>query len=74
MALYEGKWLLCMHKERTTWEHPSGWIEEGETPLEAEKENCTKKQAQLRSTWNLFGTFHTSRIRFGKLYNYSEKV
>ena len=37
MALYEGKWLLCMHKERTTWEHPSGWIEEGETPLEAAK-------------------------------------
>ena len=29
MALYKGKWLLCMHKERTTWEHPSGWIEEG---------------------------------------------
>lgn len=37
MALYEGKWLLCTHKERTTWEHPSGWIEEGETPLEAAK-------------------------------------
>ena len=26
-----------MHKKRTTWEYPSGWIEEGETPLEAEK-------------------------------------
>lgn len=37
IALYQGKWLLCMHKERTTWEHPSGWIEEGETPLEAAK-------------------------------------
>ena len=37
MAVYQGKWLLCMHKERTTWEHPSGWIEEGETPLEAAK-------------------------------------
>lgn len=37
MALYQGQWLLCMHKERTTWEHPSGWIEEGETPLEAAK-------------------------------------
>ena len=37
MALYKGKWLFCMHKERTTWEHPSGWIEEDETPLEAAK-------------------------------------
>lgn len=37
MALYYGKWLFCMHKERTTWEHPSGWMEEGETPLEAAK-------------------------------------
>ena len=26
-----------MHKERTTWEHPSGWIEKDETPLEAAK-------------------------------------
>ena len=37
IALHKGKWLLCMHKERSTWEHPSGWIEEGETPLEAAK-------------------------------------
>ena len=37
LALYKGKWIFCMHKERTTWEHPSGCIEEGETPLEAAK-------------------------------------
>lgn len=37
IALYKGKWLLCMHKDRATWEHPSGWIEAGETPLEAAK-------------------------------------
>lgn len=37
MAIYEGKWIFCMHKNRTTWEHPSGWIEAGETPLEAAK-------------------------------------
>ena len=35
MAVYQGKWIFCMHRERTTWEHPSGWIEPGETPLEA---------------------------------------
>ena len=35
MAVYQGKWIFCMHRERTTWEHPSGWIEPGETPQEA---------------------------------------
>ena len=33
-ARYQGKWLLCRHKERTTWEIPGGHIESGETPLE----------------------------------------
>ena len=37
MALYKGKWLFCMHKERTTWEHPMEWIAESETPLDAAK-------------------------------------
>lgn len=37
MAIYQEKWIFCMHKERTTWEHPSGHIEIGETPLEAAK-------------------------------------
>ena len=37
MAIYNGKWIFCMHKERDTWEHPSGHIEPGETPLEAAK-------------------------------------
>ncbi len=37
MAIYKGKWIFCMHKERATWEHPSGHIEAGETPLEAAK-------------------------------------
>ncbi len=37
MAKYHGKWVFCMHKKRSTWEHPGGWIEPGETPLEAAK-------------------------------------
>jgi 8-oxo-dGTP diphosphatase len=37
VALYKGKWIFCKHKERTTWEYPSGHIEIGETPLEAAK-------------------------------------
>ena len=36
-AVHEGKWLLCKHKERDTWENAGGHIEVGETPLEAAK-------------------------------------
>lgn len=34
---YEDKWILCRHKERTTWEIPGGHVEAGETPLQAAK-------------------------------------
>ena len=36
-AKYAGKWILCRHKERTTWEIPGGHREAGETPLQAAK-------------------------------------
>ena len=34
-ARYNGKWIFCRHKKRSTWESPGGHIEAGETPLEA---------------------------------------
>jgi 8-oxo-dGTP diphosphatase len=37
IAKYQGKWILCKHKERDTWETAGGHIELGETPLEAAK-------------------------------------
>ena len=30
IAKKDGKWLLCRHKERTTWEFPGGHREKGE--------------------------------------------
>jgi 8-oxo-dGTP diphosphatase len=35
IAKYNGKWVLCKHKNRDTWETAGGHIELGETPLEA---------------------------------------
>ncbi len=35
LARHQGRWLLCQHRERTTWETPGGHIEAGETPLQA---------------------------------------
>ena len=37
VAIHKGKWILCKHKQRTTWENPGGHIEKGETPLDAAK-------------------------------------
>ena len=37
MALHRGKWILCKHKKRNTWESPGGHIEADESPLEAAK-------------------------------------
>jgi 8-oxo-dGTP diphosphatase len=36
-ARYNGKWLLCKHKKRNTWENAGGHIEAGETPIETAK-------------------------------------
>ena len=57
IALYKGKWLLCMHKERSTWEHPSGWIEEGETPLEAAKRELYEETGLIAKQLSLLGVF-----------------
>lgn len=35
LARHQGRWILCQHRERTTWETAGGHIEAGETPLQA---------------------------------------
>lgn len=46
VARYRGKWILCRHKERTTWEIPGGHLEANETP----------DQAAIRELWEETGT------------------
>ena len=46
VARYRGKWILCRHKERTTWEIPGGHLEINETP----------DQAARRELWEETGT------------------
>jgi 8-oxo-dGTP diphosphatase len=36
-ARYKNKWIICKHKDRSTWETSGGHIEKGETPEEAAK-------------------------------------
>ena len=37
VARFNGKWVFCKHKKRTTWEVPGGHVEEGEDWLTAAK-------------------------------------
>lgn len=37
VAKYRGRWVLCMEKNRDTWECPGGHIDKGETPEQAAK-------------------------------------
>ena len=48
IAMHKGKWVFCKHKHRTTWEHPSGWIESGETPLEAAKRQLFEETGSIQ--------------------------
>lgn len=34
---YKGKWVLCWHKKRESWEKPGGHVETGEAALQAAK-------------------------------------
>ena len=42
MAQEAGKWLICRHRKRTTWEIPGGHREAGET-IEIGRASCRER-------------------------------
>ena len=46
-ARYNGKWIFCRHKKRSTWEIPGGHIETGETPFEAAKRELMEETGAI---------------------------
>lgn len=46
-AQYNGKWVFCKHRERTTFEISGGWREPGETISDAAKRESSQKN-QMR--------------------------
>jgi 8-oxo-dGTP diphosphatase len=44
---YKKQWILCKHKDRTTWETSGGHIETGETPLEAAKRELYEETGSI---------------------------
>ena len=50
VSRYNGRWVLCRHKDRTTYEVPGGHIEEGESSYEAAKRELYEETGAVEYT------------------------
>ena len=44
---YQGKWVFCRHKDRSTWELPGGHREPGETPMETARRELYEESGAI---------------------------
>ena len=74
IARMEGKWVLCRHKDRNTWEFPGGHREEGESILETarrelyEETGATDFQIEPVGIYSVEGDYPINREFGGKTY------
>ena len=72
MAQEEGKWLICRHRERTTWEIPGGHREAGESIEETAKrelfEETGATEAELTPVEVYSVTREDGATSYGMLY------
>jgi|GEM_PF-320786 len=47
-AIYNGKWILCKHKERNTWETSGGHIKQGESPISAARRELYEETGSIK--------------------------
>lgn len=56
-ARYQGKWILCRHKDRSTWEMPGGHREPGESPMETAKRELFEETGIAGSKIQIVGGY-----------------
>lgn len=56
-ARYEGKWIFCQHKDRSSWEIPGGHIEPGETALEAARRELYEETGATHAEISVVGGY-----------------
>jgi 8-oxo-dGTP pyrophosphatase MutT (NUDIX family) len=70
-ARQEGHWLLCRHKERTTWEIPGGHREAGESVESAARCELYEETGATRATLQLLDLYAVTidgNTTYGALY------
>lgn len=70
-ARYRDKWVLCRHKERTTWEIPGGHREEGETIEAAARRELSEETGAISCEIHpvtVYGVEKDGKETFGKLF------
>jgi len=47
VSVHKGQWIFCQKKGRTTWEHPAGHIDPGETPEQAARRELYEESGAI---------------------------
>ena len=70
-ARYQGQWIFCKHRLRSTWEFPGGHREPGETILAAAHRELREETGAQEYTLRLLTAYSVTegnRQRFGMLF------
>ena len=70
-ARYQGNWVLCRHKQRTTWEIPGGHREAGEPIVETARRELWEETGAVNFALHPVCVYHVMRngeSSYGKLY------